>query len=119
MNTKNLVVFSYHYPFGLGETFLSSELEFLSRDFHTIHILPLFYGNSKIPRQVPPNVSFSQPLILEDPKKERFKFLLKGILNKSSFIFAIKTLFNQKIYRSKVKLRKWLSETLIIRNITN
>lgn len=117
MNTKKLIVFSYNYPYGLGESFLSSELEFLSRDFHTIHIIPLFYGNSKTPRRVPSNVSFSPPLILENPKKERFQFLLKGIFNYSPFSFAIKALFSQKIYRSKVKLRKWLSETLIIRNI--
>lgn len=117
MNTKNLVIFSYNYPFGLGETFLSSELEYLAKDFNSIHVLPLFYGNSKIARQVPPNVSFSNPLIIEDPKKERIRFFLQGTFAFSPFRFAIKALFSQKIYRSKVKLRKWLSETLIIRNI--
>lgn len=117
MNTKNLVIFSYNYPFGLGETFLSSELEYLTKDFKSIHVLPLFYGSCKNPRQVPPNVSYSHPLILEDPKKERIRFFIKGTFTITPFRFALKALFIQKAYRSKVKFRKWLSETLIIRNI--
>lgn len=37
---KHLLLISYEYPYGLGETFLESEVPILAREFSTVTILP-------------------------------------------------------------------------------
>ena len=75
---SDLIIFTNSFPFGDGETFLETEIKFLSLTFKTIHIFPLFYGKSKQARVLPSNITYSNPFIKLDSlkKKGRLNFLL-------------------------------------------
>lgn len=49
-----LLLLTFKYPFGTGESFIANELEFLSKKFNKIYLLPLRRAEGV--RAVPPNV---------------------------------------------------------------
>ncbi len=57
---QRLLLFTIHYPFSNGETFLEAELSQLSRFFARITIIPM--AGEGQPRAVPPNVTISRAL---------------------------------------------------------
>jgi len=61
-NKKQLVLFSYEYPFGYSETFLDTEIKILASEFSEIIVIPcrmVWNSNLKYDnlRNLPPNVS--------------------------------------------------------------
>lgn len=110
-----MIIFTYNYPFGTGETFLHNELHWLSGSFSRIHIFPLFYGNCKTPREVPLNVTFSTPFICFDLKKDKLKLLIAGIFNSSPVWFSLTEGWQKRVFLKKVWFKKWLTTTLITR----
>ncbi|MBI5218485.1 MAG: glycosyltransferase [Bacteroidia bacterium] len=83
---KKLILFTGSYPFGKGEGFIGSELKYISKEFESVEIIPVYYGESRKPRQVPGNVSYSEPLLKENMPV----LLLKGIFNRSPVIPFLK-----------------------------
>jgi colanic acid/amylovoran biosynthesis glycosyltransferase len=115
MQDKDLILFTYNFPYGTGETFLDTELKVLTGHFRAIHIFPLYFGDSALSRAVPSGVTFSRPLIGFDIKRKKWKLLFGGIFCISPVRFAIKEFFRGKIYSDKDKLINWLGSTLILR----
>jgi colanic acid/amylovoran biosynthesis glycosyltransferase len=111
----DLAIFSYNFPYGTGETFLDHELPILSSVFNKIHLFPLFYGNNRTPRELPLNVSFSEPFIRFDIKKDKLKLIFWGIVNLSPVSFSISEFREKKVFKKWLWITNWLSTTLIIR----
>lgn len=42
---KELILFTNSFPFGLKETYLETEMEFLCENFGKVNIYPLYYNN--------------------------------------------------------------------------
>lgn len=118
MNETDLVIFTYNFPYGNGETFLSDEVSVLARSFKSIHIFPLFHGGSKIPRIVPANVTYSLPLLSFDIKHDKLKFLTEGIFSQSPFLFAFRELKHISGIFKKSCFKNWLVSSLLIRILT-
>jgi colanic acid/amylovoran biosynthesis glycosyltransferase len=57
---KHLLLFTLNFPLNSGETFLESELPFLSRGFERVTIMPL--NGTVRKRVVPDNVTVAEPL---------------------------------------------------------
>lgn len=113
-----LIIFTNNFPFGNGETFLETEIFYLKNHFTSIHIFPLYYGQSKKARQVPSNTTYSEPFFKIDVVKNRLGLLLAGIANNAPVGFAIKELLNKNgILFNFNHFKNWLSEVCIIRNI--
>jgi len=113
-----LIIFTNNFPFGNGETFLETEIFYLKNHFTSIHIFPLYYGQSKKARQVPPNTTYSEPFLKIDVVKNRPGLLLAGIANNAPVGFAIKELLTKKgFFLNFNHFKNWLSEVCIIRNI--
>ncbi len=114
-----LIIFTNNFPYGNGEAFIETEIVYLSNTFNSIHIFPLFYGNRNINkhkhRKVPANVSFSEPFINFDLKKDRVKYMVNGIFNLSQISFAGKEFFKKKVYRNFNWLKNWLGSVLLTR----
>ncbi len=117
MTEKKLVIFTNNFPFGNGETFLNDEMCYLSSAFSEVHLFPLFYGNSQIPRELPDNVTYSEPLIHFDIKKDKLKLLLSGSFIFSPLRFSFTEFFSKKVFLNWKWLKNWMAETLIIRVI--
>lgn len=83
MNKLNL--FTYHFPYGNQETFLETEIEYLSNEFDKIYIYPREYTSHR-KRVLPPNVDV---------------VLLKNIKPKLSFGAVAN--YIQDIFREKGK----------------
>lgn len=115
MQDKDLILFTYNFPYGTGETFLETELNVLSGHFRSIHIFPLSFGEAAQSRVVPSGVTFSTPLIGFDIKKDKWKLLFTGIFCISPVGFAFIEFFRGKMFSGKAKLINWLGSTLILR----
>ncbi len=115
MEKSELIIFTYNFPFGDGETFFKNELVYLNESFSSIHIFPLFYGKSTLPREVPSNVSFSKPLLHFDIKKDRLKFLFFGIFNLSPFLFSLSEFYKKGVFKKKKWIVNFVGSTLITR----
>jgi len=115
MQDKELILFTYNFPFGTGETFLGAELTVLCRHFRSIHIFPLSYGETLFSRPVPPGITFSKPLIEFDIKRDKWQLLIAGIFCISPIGFAITEFFSRKMYSDKATWINWLGSTLILR----
>ena len=82
---KKLNLFTYHFPYGNQETFLETEIEYLSNEFDKIYIYPREYTSHR-KRVLPPNVDV---------------VLLKNI--KSKLSFGAVANYIQDIFREKGK----------------
>jgi len=111
---SHLILFSSSYPFGNGEQFLESEINFLAKEFNAITIIPYNYGENKNARTVPSNVIVNSPL---KPKGfSPIKLLLKGVCNFTPVNLFIKELTAKKFFHFDIKhLTLWFRYTLIVR----
>lgn len=105
---KVLVLYTNNYPYHYGESFIENEIEFLSKEFDFIYIVP-FYNNYETKRTIPANCS-----VLNVPSFEKFNG--KKILIK--YFFRYLTIFIGEFLREKnkkgfLKLRKSLRSQLL------
>lgn len=113
---KTLVLFTAQFPFGqVSETFLETEIQFLSQKFETIYILPASTSNDcrSVPKNVEINPNYSN---LSISKSRKIKLLfqnLKTVLN----VFT--TEINDKGFWTCIKNRRvlldYLSDQLFFR----
>lgn len=85
--SKILVLFTADFPFGSGETFLETEITFLSKGFHSVHIISANTQNEQT-RILPENCSV-----------ERFNLSLSGAQKVQSLV----DIFSQ-LYRAEKRL---------------
>lgn len=76
---STLILFTNIFPYGKGETFIETEIEYLSKKFNKIIIIPsAVYKNSKITRKLPNNC-IVEPIYINSLKYQQIIHLLKGI----------------------------------------
>src|SRR5690554_7503411 len=102
-----LIIFTNNFPFGNGETFLETEIGYLANHFIDIHIFPLYYGQSYSARQLPKNISYSEPFFKIDVPTNRFGLLMKGLINSGPIFFAVKE-FRSEEHTSELQSRPHL-----------
>ena len=75
--SKNILFISSSYPFGIGESFISTEIDFLSKYFK-VYVTPTYpRGNIKLDRALNDNIVYlNLPLLKFDYIFELFKVLL-------------------------------------------
>jgi glycosyltransferase involved in cell wall biosynthesis len=112
---SDLIIFTYNFPFGDGETFLEAEVKFLSKSFGTVHIFPLFYGNSRQARKLPQNITHSEPFIRLNSLKAKGKLSFYGLFNLSPFFSFFKDFFQKRVYKNIEHLKGWGAEFCIAR----
>lgn len=116
---KKLILFTSSYPYGDRETYLETEIKYLSQKFNHIVIYPFHYkNNSEEFRRVPKGVEVKKPLM---PIKKRAKIYIffKNFFNSQSTKLMIIEFFNKKVYLSTFKILKWmrtLMHTVILRS---
>ena len=108
MNTKTLHYFTHEYPYGLHETFITNELNSLSRHYKYIYIYPLLQKNKKEIREIPENCKIINYKTEKDIYKYKFIFshfftVLYLLLNE---IFSQKKLILKKVKKSTFSHRK-------------
>lgn len=101
------------FPYGTGESFLDSEILFLSKNINNLVILPLENSNKAKKRALPNGV-----VLLDAPfnsVKNKGELLLKGIFNQSPLFPFIKELFRGKVLLSFNRIKNWLIHFLVVR----
>ncbi len=107
MTKKNLILFTSSFPYGKGEYFLETEIEFLSKEFIEIEIYPFYYGNVITKRNVPKNVIVHKPVI-PISKQKRFLLFFKSVLLFAPVFILIVDFFKNKAYKNKSTIKRWL-----------
>jgi len=110
---NSLLLLTDSFPYGKGETFLETEIRFLSEGFETVHLFPL-HGKGAVRTQFP-NVVVHEPFLSFHPKRQSLKLLLNGLFNTCPCWFAVKELIAKSIYKKPAQLRTWLAATLVFR----
>lgn len=103
---KKLYFFSAAYPYGTGQIWKENEIEYLSKHFDKIVIIPLYYNNNNIPKSVPSNVSYLKPILGTNVPFEGKKDLFQ-IIDRRIFYY-LKDLFKRKAFLNKRKIINWL-----------
>jgi glycosyltransferase involved in cell wall biosynthesis len=114
MADKTLILLTDSFPFGSKETFLESEMEFLAREFTSIHIFPLHGTESSRPQAS--HVIVHEPFLPFNTKNQR-KLLSAGLLNRSPIVFIIREFFFKSVYKHPKQIRVWLAALLVFRAV--
>ncbi len=111
MNTR-LILLTDSFPFGNKETFLETEIRFLSDAFASIHLFPL-HGEGDVRAQAT-NVVVHTPFLSFNPKDQK-RLFVAGLLNLSPLGFALKELFAKSVYKHSVHFRVWTAALFVLR----
>ena len=104
-SSKKLAIFTDSYPYGSAEPFLKTELEYLSKDFAHITLIPLSYGTSRAMRELPANVTAVRPILTSS--KDKGELLVKGLINCSPAASYMGCLGNEHARASSKSLWSW------------
>lgn len=121
MNSKhrNLILFTNSFPFGLKETYLETEIKYLSDNFNRVIIYPLYYNEkNKTQRKVPLNALVNTPPIPTSKVVRLFKFILSLLKGAPVYQF-IKEYFIFKLYTSISKTKRWFFELIDYSIVSN
>lgn len=110
---KTLYLFTDSFPYGSGETFLETEIDYLANNFDNIYIIPIFAIDLRQKRPTKSNIKvFIPPFRSLKNKKE---LILKGIFNNSPVKIFINEFFKKKVYLSYKKIWNWGTYFLVTR----
>ena len=101
MSTR-LFFFTKAYPYGKGETFIETEIEYLAKNFDQVIIIP-FSGLDKSKREIPINCIVFKPIL-----RNKNKDILYNLLSFKSFKLYFKDFFSYKVYLSFKKIKFFL-----------
>lgn len=88
-SSETLVLFTNEFPYGNGETFLETEIQYLATSFQTIYIIPnkAHFLNDSV-RDLPSNVFIKT--LFSSKKSNYFFFFIRHFKNViSSFLFSL------------------------------
>ena len=106
---KKLILFTASFPYGKKETYLETEIKYLSRSFDSIHIYPHYYNNKDTSQRKMPENVFINKAALSANKLHRLATAIKGLVTKSHFFF-LDDFIRKKVYKSKVNFKTWFFE---------
>jgi len=108
---KRLILFTEAFPYGDGEQFLETEIEYLAKCFDEILVIPFKSGCRGKIKNLPKNVRTEEPLF----GLSKTKLILRGIFNIAPVGFGIKEFFKKRVFLNIKRLKSWLETTLQIR----
>lgn len=116
----DLILFTDSFPYGSAETFLETEILYLSEAFNHIIIVPYtrtwVKNSSGEPiRPIPSNVICKHPLI-PNPYNRTYRFL-SGVFNFSPIAFCITEFLRRRVFLKKAWLFEWMNSSLRTRAI--
>ena len=99
---KRLFLFTNGYPyFQFVEFFLEDEIDYLSRSFDEIVIVP--FEKDKIVRPIPNNCVVTEPIL-----KSKIQYFFKGLYNRGTLGILLREFFVKKVCLSRKRLFVWL-----------
>jgi glycosyltransferase involved in cell wall biosynthesis len=101
IRTWDLFLFTIHYPYGSGETFVENEIKVLSERFKTIYVFPI--SGSGLPRQMPQNVKVAK-------WNDSYNYSGKNILKKNWLYFFKILIFEFLHSKDKIKIIRNFAE---------
>lgn len=104
---KSLILFTSSFPYGVKETYLENEIEYLSKAFNQVEIYPHYYnqGNKK-QRIVPRNVKVHKAALPKSKHKRVWQAFM-GIFKGAKLSLFFKEFFSKKVYLSKTHFKSW------------
>lgn len=109
---KTLYLFTNCYPYSTPESFLEVEIQFLSRKFDKVVVLPFVNYPGKM-RPVPNNCKVI-PIPLS---KNRIKYNICGLIHPRTVGILTREFFRNKVYASRIRLHAWISSARCINNL--
>lgn len=108
---SKLYLFTANYPFGRIETFLEDEIEYLSKAFDSIEIIPLS-SRTFHKRPVPDNCNVWDPII-----KSRKQQYTRGLFCLRTFPLFMRDFFRKKVFLSRKRIKTWIIGLSIANNL--
>lgn len=87
---KQLIFFTESFPYGKGESFIENEIEYLSREFDRIYILPKT-SSTQEQRSLPANCIVFPPIF-----RSSGELVFKGLFCFSPLFYFFKKLISEK-----------------------
>jgi colanic acid/amylovoran biosynthesis glycosyltransferase len=115
--SKGILIFTDNYPFGKSEPFLETELDYISRSFDRVAIIPFEAGKDKIIRKNPENIEILTPVF--DEVKNKKELLNKGLFNTATIFRLLKEGIRSGIWLSGTKFRIWATHMLVVRSLSS
>jgi glycosyltransferase involved in cell wall biosynthesis len=106
----DLLLFTSHFPYGAGETFLADELEHLSKGFESILLCPL--TGSGAARSVPANCDVLTPQF-----RDRADVLVRGLANTVFPTALARDFMERRVWADPIKFRRFGPAALFLRRI--
>ncbi len=107
-----LYFFTSSYPYGKIESFIEDEIEYLSKRFDKIVIIPLSGINKYVCRNIPLNCEVCNPVI-----ESRFKQYLIGVVCPLSICVFLKFFCTNKVYTNKKRIKQWIISYFLSNNL--
>ena len=111
---KSLYLFTYEYPYAKREGFAGDELVYIAKRFDKVYIIPERITDEKSKRQIPENCVV---LIENKRKKNKLLYYFKGLFSFRTIGLVSRDFFEKAVYRDKLKLRNWISYTIMLNNL--
>ena len=108
---KQLIFFTESFPYGKGESFIENEIEYLSREFDRIYILPKT-SSTQEQRSLPANCIVFPPIF-----RSSGELVFKGLFCFSPLFYFFKKLISEKAYTSLYKFKKYIATAITCRCI--
>jgi colanic acid/amylovoran biosynthesis glycosyltransferase len=99
---KELFLFTATFPYGVAESFIETEIIFLSKEFDRVVIIPTS-GKGLAKRTVPTNCEVLEPVV-----KSKWQRYLFGLYHSKTFIVFMKDFVRKKVYKNFKRLKIWL-----------
>jgi len=105
---KQLIFFTESFPYGKGESFIENEIEYLSREFDRIYILPKT-SSTQEQRSLPANCIVFPPIF-----RSSGELVFKGLFCFSPLFYFFKKLISEKAYTSLYKFKKYIDRKSVV-----
>lgn len=102
MKNRRLFFFTASFPFDNRESFIETEIIYLSKFFKEIVIIPL-YGDKEVYRTVPENCLVIDPII-----SNKLQHYVLGLFGIKSFKYFGKYLFSKKVFANMRSLKTFV-----------
>lgn len=108
----NLILFTANYPYGFKEPFLALELEYISKAFEKIYVMPCSYpkGNTN-KRSLPTNVKSIIPFL---SRNILFR-IARSVFNNAPAMELIYDFFRKRVFLSYSRLNRWGNDWICCR----
>jgi colanic acid/amylovoran biosynthesis glycosyltransferase len=99
---KKLYFFTATFPFGFRESFIETEIRYLSDAFDTVTIIPLA-GKGVITRAVPDNCKVLSPVI-----RNKWQHYILGLFGSRTLKLFWKDFFRKKVFNNRKRIKTFI-----------